>query len=125
MYHRKSQEQSLVHYSSPTTIPLQNAPRSSKASTMKFAHSIALAAATVSLSEALTFNKTAAYAPGQYDKYKCIDTEGVNDMFPQCIRQCQRDVNRNDGCAYDDFACHCANYDVYAPVRVPLQSLGR
>ena len=37
-------------------------------------------------------------------------------MFPECLRQCQRDANANDGCAYNDFACHCANYDVYSPL---------
>lgn len=84
---------------------------------MKTGVSIALAAAFASLSQALIFNKTAAYAPGQYDKYKCINTEDINAMFPECLHQCQRDANANDGCAYNDFACHCANYDVYSPVR--------
>ncbi|KAI6828980.1 hypothetical protein KC340_g8844 [Hortaea werneckii] len=73
-------------------------------------------AASISLSEALIYNKTAAYAPGQYEKYKCITTEDINDMFPACLRQCQRDANSQDGCAYNDFACHCANYDVYSPI---------
>ena len=40
-------------------------------------------------------------------------------MFPECLRQCQRDANAADGCAYNDFACHCANYDVYSPVNPP------
>ncbi|KAI6849796.1 hypothetical protein KC332_g1070 [Hortaea werneckii] len=73
-------------------------------------------AASISLSEALIYNKTAAYAPGNYEKYKCITTEDINDMFPACLRQCQRDANSQDGCAYNDFACHCANYDVYSPL---------
>lgn len=77
-------------------------------------------AASISLSEALIYNKTAAYAPGNYEKYKCITTEDINDMFPACLRQCQRDANSQDGCAYNDFACHCANYDVYSPVCVPF-----
>ena len=77
-------------------------------------------AASISLSEALIYNKTAAYAPGQYEKYKCITTEDINDMFTACLRQCQRDANSQDGCAYNDFACHCANYDTYSPVRIPF-----
>lgn len=84
---------------------------------MKSAISLALVAAFSSMAQGLIFNKTAAYADGNYEKYKCITTEDVNDMFPECVRQCQRDANANDGCAYNDFACHCANYDVYAPVR--------
>lgn len=42
---------------------------------MKTSLTFALAAAFSSLSHALIFNKTAAYAPGQYEKYKCINTE--------------------------------------------------
>merc|ERR1712014_514214 len=83
--------------------------------TMKAFLSLAVAA-SISLSEALIYNKTAAYAPGNYEKYKCITTEDINDMFPACLRQCQRDANSQDGCAYNDFACHCANYDVYSPL---------
>ena len=68
------------------------------------------------LCNALLVNKTNAYADGNLEKYKCIDTEGVNDMLPECLHQCQRDANSQDGCGYDDFACHCANYDTYSPV---------
>ena len=115
--------------------------------TMKAIFSLAFAAGLASLSQAVIFNKTAAYAPGNFEKYKvrllskttqhipllpspstliittqCINTEDINKMFPECLRQCQRNANAADGCAYNDFACHCINYDVYSPVRTSLFS---
>ncbi|KAK3638645.1 hypothetical protein LTR56_012951 [Elasticomyces elasticus] len=77
---------------------------------------VAIAAAFPALSSALIYNKTQAYQPGNLDKYRCMGTEGFNALVPECLHQCQRDANANDGCAYDDLACHCANYDVYSPL---------
>lgn len=50
-------------------------------STMKTSFAAALTVAFSSLSQALIFNKTAAYAPGQYDKYKCMSTLGSNSLL--------------------------------------------
>jgi len=84
---------------------------------MKFsAITIALAATLPALSEALIFNKTQAYKPGNLEKYKCMDTQKFNKLVPKCLHQCQKQANKRDGCAYDDLACHCVNYDVYSPV---------
>ncbi|OQO12440.1 hypothetical protein B0A48_03082 [Cryoendolithus antarcticus] len=77
---------------------------------------VALAAAFPAISEALIFNKTQAYATGNLEKYRCLDTLHWVKKLPTCLKQCQIDANLGDGCAYDDFACHCANYDSYSPI---------
>ena len=81
---------------------------------------IALAATLPALTEALIYNKTQAYKRGNLKKYECMDTYRFNKMVPKCLHQCQKSANSRDGCAYDDLACHCANYDVYSPVSKTL-----
>jgi hypothetical protein len=43
--------------------------------------------------------------------------------IPECLKDCTRYANANDGCAYDDFACHNINYQVYSDVRYPTPRL--
>ncbi|KAK6443549.1 hypothetical protein LTR95_000376 [Oleoguttula sp. CCFEE 5521] len=64
---------------------------------------VALAAAFPAISEALIFNKTQAYATGNLEKYRCLDTLHWVKKLPTCLKQCQIDANLGDGCAYDDF----------------------
>ena len=44
-------------------------------------------------------------------------------LFPkdtaQCLAKCQAAASKADGCAEDDFACHCVNYWAYSKVRFP------
>jgi hypothetical protein len=39
-----------------------------------------------------------------------------------CLKECQVAANKADGCAENDFACHCVNYNTYSDVRLPSQS---
>ncbi|KAF2647246.1 hypothetical protein K491DRAFT_723603 [Lophiostoma macrostomum CBS 122681] len=66
-----------------------------------------------------TFNITAALQPGNFDKYHCATTEQVVNLLPSCLASCQRNANANDGCAYDDIACHCVNYVKYSSLIEP------
>ena len=34
-----------------------------------------------------------------------------------CLKECQTKANKADGCAENDFACHCVNYNTYSNVR--------
>ncbi|KAF2653689.1 hypothetical protein K491DRAFT_602452 [Lophiostoma macrostomum CBS 122681] len=63
-----------------------------------------------------TFNVTEAFAPGNWKKYHCIDTDAVVALLPTCLAECNYEANAADGCAYDDIACHCINYNVYSPI---------
>ncbi|KAK3647499.1 hypothetical protein LTR56_007993 [Elasticomyces elasticus] len=67
-------------------------------------------------SAALTYNITQALAPGEFGKYHCLTTAKWNAMIPACVRQCQIQANKGDGCAYDDFACHSVNYQVFSDI---------
>ena len=40
-------------------------------------------------------------------------------MLPSCLAECQTYANKHDGCAPNDFACHCVNYSVYSKVHNP------
>lgn len=35
-----------------------------------------------------------------------------------CLKECQVAANKADGCAENDFACHCVNYNTYSDVRL-------
>ncbi|KAK3113718.1 hypothetical protein LTR53_008721 [Teratosphaeriaceae sp. CCFEE 6253] len=86
-------------------------------------------------SAALTYNVTQALAPGEFNKYHCLTTAKWNKLMPDCIKQCQIQANKADGCAYDDFgrpdcvndnypfdgltyaaACHSVNYQVFSDI---------
>ncbi|KAK1058304.1 hypothetical protein LTR12_001513 [Friedmanniomyces endolithicus] len=70
-------------------------------------------------SATLTYNITEALAPGEFEKWHCLTTAKWNKMMPACIQQCQIQANKADGCAYDDFACHSVNYEVFAEIIEP------
>ncbi|KAF1961028.1 hypothetical protein CC80DRAFT_581016 [Byssothecium circinans] len=72
-----------------------------------------LAAATLGSAQR-TYNITAALNPTQFKKYKCLTTEDWLPKIPECLHDCTIEANKADGCAYDDFACHCANYEQYS-----------
>lgn len=78
---------------------------------------IALAACGAVANATLTYNITQALQPGEFDKYHCLTTEGFAARLPACLQQCQRDAAKADGCAYDDYACHCVNYEPFSEVR--------
>ena len=67
----------------------------------------------------LIYNITQALAPGEFEKYRCLSTAEWNKRIPECIRQCQIQANKQDGCAYDDFACHSVNYQVFSDIIEP------
>ncbi|KAF2721198.1 hypothetical protein K431DRAFT_268991 [Polychaeton citri CBS 116435] len=73
-------------------------------------------------SAALTYNLTQANAPGNLKKYHCWNTLDVLARVPTCtcIWKAQKYANNHDGCAYDDYTCHCANYQVYSDIIEPL-----
>ncbi|KAF1968887.1 hypothetical protein BU23DRAFT_478936 [Bimuria novae-zelandiae CBS 107.79] len=68
-----------------------------------------------------TYNVTSALAPGQLEKYSCLTTEKWLSNFgiPECLKECTRKANAQDGCAYDDFACHNINYQTYSDIIEP------
>ncbi|KAJ4299814.1 hypothetical protein N0V90_005060 [Kalmusia sp. IMI 367209] len=68
-----------------------------------------------------TYNVTTALLPGQLHKYKCLTTERWLSEFniPECLKECTKKANREDGCAYDDFACHSINYQAYSDIVEP------
>lgn len=37
-----------------------------------------------------------------------------------CLKECQIAANKADGCAENDFTCHCVNYNTYSDVRFPF-----
>lgn len=107
---------------------------------MRFS-SIAIALSAASLASAqLTFNITQALQPGNFKKYRCLyvmhhpspqaltplsDNEKLLALMPEttasCLAKCQAAANKADGCAENDFACHCVNYEVYSNVRLRQQ----
>lgn len=81
----------------------------------------------------LCYNVTAANAyttePNCPNKFTCLNTETwldqIRDATGGCFEAATREANANDGCGYDDFACHCTNYQAYSKVkRPPLPSNG-
>ncbi|KAL5383171.1 hypothetical protein DPSP01_006146 [Paraphaeosphaeria sporulosa] len=87
---------------------------------MKFSVAAILATAALTAAQR-TYNVTSALAPGQLEKYKCLTTERWLKDFgiPECMHECTREANSKDGCAYDDFACHNINYQVYSDIIEP------
>ncbi|KAF2120112.1 hypothetical protein BDV96DRAFT_485845 [Lophiotrema nucula] len=67
-----------------------------------------------------TFNITSALAPGQWKKYRCLSEDKLIKRLPACLTDCQKNADRSDGCAIDDFACHCINYNVYSDLSSSL-----
>ncbi|OAL48136.1 hypothetical protein IQ07DRAFT_622658 [Pyrenochaeta sp. DS3sAY3a] len=81
---------------------------------------IAVITSVSSLSTAqLTYNVTQAFQPGNWEKYNCIDNAKLSSWLPSCLHQCQADANKADGCAEDDFVCHCVNYTEYSNLIEP------
>ncbi|KAF2683287.1 hypothetical protein K458DRAFT_340235 [Lentithecium fluviatile CBS 122367] len=66
-----------------------------------------------------TYNITSALEDCNWDKYKCLTTATWLPQIPECLRNCTIEANQLDGCAYDDFACHCINYQKYSDVVEP------
>jgi hypothetical protein len=50
-------------------------------------------------------------------------TERWIPNVPKCLRECTKKANELDGCAYDDFVCHCINYQKYSDVSHSLFTL--
>jgi hypothetical protein len=48
------------------------------------------------------------------------DNDKLLALMPQatagCLKECQIAANKADGCAENDFACHCVNYNAYSNV---------
>ncbi|XPS95476.1 hypothetical protein M3J09_004766 [Ascochyta lentis] len=85
---------------------------------------LALALTTTSLATAqLTYNLTQALKPGNFAKYRCLDNDKLLALMPpttaQCLKKCQLAANKADGCAENDFACHCVNYTTYSNLVEP------
>ncbi|EUC28446.1 hypothetical protein COCCADRAFT_109128 [Bipolaris zeicola 26-R-13] len=62
----------------------------------------------------LTFNITRASAPGNMAKYRCLNNNKLKGWLPSCIYECQVQASMLDGCAAEDFACHCVNHYKYS-----------
>ncbi|KAH7061987.1 hypothetical protein BKA63DRAFT_527211 [Paraphoma chrysanthemicola] len=67
----------------------------------------------------LTYNITQAYVRGNWEKYRCLNNTKLSSWLPSCLHSCQDEANARDGCAPDDFACHCVNYSVYSDLIEP------
>ena len=46
------------------------------------------------------------------------DYPKANALLPECLHECHAKANKGDGCAVDDYACHCVNFEAYSKVRV-------
>ncbi|KAJ4405884.1 hypothetical protein N0V91_004993 [Didymella pomorum] len=83
---------------------------------------IALSAATLASAQ-LTFNITQALKPGNFAKYRCLNNDKLLALMPpttaDCLKECQVAANKADGCAENDFACHCVNYNTYSDAIEP------
>ena len=73
----------------------------------------------------LTYNVTAASKKGEFEKYKCLTTYKLLKMLPKCIHSAQKTASAQDICDYDDYACHCINYQQYSDVSSTLNSTKR
>lgn len=64
---------------------------------------------------------TAASIPTiqQYQEYKCLTLNEFEAKNPSCAKNCEDLALRYglDGCAPDDFVCHCAHTQKIADVR--------
>ncbi|KAH7128467.1 hypothetical protein B0J11DRAFT_578673 [Dendryphion nanum] len=81
---------------------------------MHFQNLLTLFSFAIIASAQLTFNITQALAPGNFQKYRCLTTEMWNSRIPKCLHQCQIEASKKDCCAFDDFACRCANTQVFS-----------
>ncbi|KAF1834750.1 hypothetical protein BDW02DRAFT_497573 [Decorospora gaudefroyi] len=86
---------------------------------MRFTQIAALLSLSAVTSAQLTYNITQAYAKGNWKKYRCLDNAKLSSWLPTCLHACQAEANSKDGCAPDDFACHCVNYTVYSDLIEP------
>ncbi|KAF2621941.1 hypothetical protein BU25DRAFT_219171 [Macroventuria anomochaeta] len=79
---------------------------------------VALSAATLASAE-LTFNITQALQPGNFAN----DNDKLLALMPpvtaKCLKSCQIAANKADGCAENDFTCHCVNYNTYSNLIEP------
>ncbi|RMZ66466.1 hypothetical protein GMOD_00001802 [Pyrenophora seminiperda CCB06] len=80
---------------------------------MQISQVAAILSFSAAASAAVTFNLTQAYKEGNWEKYHCLNNEKAKSWLPKCLHTCQDSANMADGCAPDDFACHCINYSVY------------
>ena len=71
----------------------------------------ALTAAMASLAMGLTWQQ-------KCDKYKCLTLDTYTNWNPSCATSCfdQNLGGSKDGCAPDDFRCHCVRAASIAPV---------
>ncbi|KAI2482132.1 CFEM domain containing protein [Pyrenophora tritici-repentis] len=86
---------------------------------MRFSQITAILSITAVASAQVTFNLTKAYKKGNWDKYHCLDAVKVKTWIPKCLHECQDKANRADGCAFNDYACHCINNSVYSKLIEP------
>ncbi|KAK3215899.1 hypothetical protein GRF29_8g1445855 [Pseudopithomyces chartarum] len=88
---------------------------------MKFSVAALITTVVAIASAQRTYNRTTALAEGQLEKYKCLTTEKWLSNFgiPECLKECTRKANREDGCAYNDFVCHSINYQAYSDLIEP------
>ncbi|KAH6621731.1 hypothetical protein C7974DRAFT_314852 [Boeremia exigua] len=89
---------------------------------MRFSILVVLSAASLATAQ-LTYNLTQALAPGNFKKYRCLDNDKLLALMPpvtaKCLKTCQIAANKGDGCAENDFACHCVNYNTYSDLIEP------
>ncbi|KNG48427.1 hypothetical protein DDE82_002125 [Stemphylium lycopersici] len=86
---------------------------------MRFTQVAALLSTSATASAQLTYNITQASASGNREKYCCLDNAKLSSQLPECLHECQVKANNADGCAPDDFVCHCVNYTVYSDLIEP------
>ncbi|KAF2648917.1 hypothetical protein K491DRAFT_669801 [Lophiostoma macrostomum CBS 122681] len=77
---------------------------------------VALIAPLATAAQVPAYNLTQALESGNWNKYHCMDTNRVVKLLPKCLTKCNYIANSKDGCAYDDIACHCVNYNKYSPL---------
>jgi hypothetical protein len=46
------------------------------------------------------------------------DYPKANALLPECLHECHAKANAADGCAVDDYVCHCVNFEAYSKVRL-------
>ncbi|KAF2829180.1 hypothetical protein CC86DRAFT_345707 [Ophiobolus disseminans] len=85
---------------------------------MRFSVPTVLSLAALSTAQ-YTYNLTQALTSGNFQKYQCLDNAKLSSWLPTCLHSCQAAANAADGCAPDDFACHCINYTVYSDLIEP------
>ncbi|CAG5182500.1 uncharacterized protein ALTATR162_LOCUS10191 [Alternaria atra] len=81
---------------------------------MRFTQIATLLSVAAAASAQYTYNITQAEKAGNMEKYKCLDNKKLSSWMPKCVHECQEYANKHDGCAFDDFTCHCINSSVYS-----------